>query len=166
MKNIVGDIQTEVEGLGHKFVYGPMQFLNYFSSTQDISSMEYIFCLFPVIMRGEMNGQSGLITGWNCEMSILFGRKYDEDSETASQDEFSSLDETYQQKYERRLQTLASGIQEVIEGFVCDSNYLLKSVKLSDRINQTDENIDFVQADLVVYFDEDGIEPEEEGGGD
>lgn len=154
MKNIVNDIKTEAEAEGYNFTYGPDEFLNYYATqTADLTSQEYILSLFPVITRSLDIANEHIVSVWACDITLMLGRKFEENAGEEETDERSSIDETYEQKEERRLNDLLTELNTFVENFICDYDYRLQSLRYSDQINQTDESIDFVRLDMTVTYD-------------
>ena len=75
--------------------------------------------------------------------TIYIGRKFE--TNTAA-----TLDETWFQKYTRRLQELSQLFSTHIEVISCAEELDIESVQLEMVINQLDENIDFVVANITL----------------
>ena len=78
---------------------------------------------------------------------IMLGRKFDEIGDT------SSLDETFIQKYERRLEELAKLMATFLASFACEHRLTIQSSTFQFYLNQTDECIDFCGGN-VTFVDE------------
>jgi len=63
-----------------------------------------------------------------------------------------SLDETYDQKYDRRLTELLELVTEYIGEFACGNDLTVQNVTLSPEINKFDTNIDFVVAKTSLSY--------------
>ena len=79
---------------------------------------------------------------------IMIGRKFDEIGDT------SSLDETFIQKYERRLEELAKLMATFLASFACEHRLTIQSSTFQFYLNQYDENLDFCGGN-VTFVDED-----------
>lgn len=154
MIDIVSDFKSEATTKGYLWLYGPKSILNYEFSNTDLSTAKYVFALLPVITQGKDIANELQVVSWSVSVNILFGRKFDVTASTATSEEYSSLDETYSQKYDRRLFTLMSELNTFIETVICGSPYRLISQRFNDQINSTDENIDFVSCELNIEYDE------------
>ena len=65
----------------------------------------------------------------------------------------SSLDETVEQKYDRRLEDLGLTLTNDIAQFACNQDILITDIVQRMEINQFDLNIDFVASD-ITFTDE------------
>lgn len=79
---------------------------------------------------------------------IMLGRKFDEIGDT------SSLDETFIQKYERRLEELAKLMATFLASFACEHRLTIQNSTFQFYLNQYDENLDFCGGN-VTFVDED-----------
>ena len=79
---------------------------------------------------------------------IMLGRKFDEIGDT------SSLDETFIQKYERRLEELAKLMATFLASFACEHGLTIQNSTFQFYLNQYDENLDFCGGN-VTFVDED-----------
>ena len=61
----------------------------------------------------------------------------------------SSLDETFQQKYDRRLKDLGQILGIDIGSFTCAQELTAESINMAMEINQLDLNVDFVMAEVT-----------------
>ena len=81
---------------------------------------------------------SGRITEVRYTTLLALGRKFDANGEVAS------LDETFHQKYDRRLRELESTLATAIAGFACTNQLDVSFSDFVFDINVYDTNIDFV----------------------
>lgn len=65
----------------------------------------------------------------------------------------SSLDETYIQKYDRRLSYLHNELKSILRRFTCQYEYTLQSINTRLDINQYDLNIDCVGCIITFLKD-------------
>lgn len=75
--------------------------------------------------------------------TIALGRK--RESQT-----FSSLDETFEQKYDRRLMELSNLLTELLLSLQCEHNFVIDSAQMSYSLNEYDLNADFVSAEIQI----------------
>jgi hypothetical protein len=94
------------------------------------------FNAIPVISDGRVTKTSypGLLG---------IGRKRESDESV------SSLDETYKQKYDRRLRELSNLIVEIISEIACSYELDVQNINIKFEINNFDLNADFVMATLT-----------------
>jgi hypothetical protein len=154
MKNVVSDIKTLAEAEGYVWIHGPRDYANYELTTKDITGTEFIFVLLPVITSANSITDFKLVEEWSLDIQIMFGQKFDVAAETAEADEYSSIDETYNQKYDRRIYDLTTTLHAFIEQWLCGSVYRLQSLRIDEEVNQFDENADFVIGRLTIRYDE------------
>lgn len=154
MKNVVSDIKTLAESEGYAWIHGPRDYANYELTTKDITDTEFIFILLPVITSSNSITDFKLVSEWSLDIQIMFGQKFDVAAETATTEQVSSIDETYNQKYDRRIYNLAATLFAFIEQWLCGSVYRLQSLRIDEEVNQFDENADFVIGQLTIRYDE------------
>ena len=75
--------------------------------------------------------------------TIALGRKREATS-------VSSLDETFQQKYDRRLLELSNLLTELLLLLQCEHNFIIDSAQMSYNLNEYDLNADFVSAEIQI----------------
>jgi hypothetical protein len=76
---------------------------------------------------------------------LILGQKFDDDGTAAS------LDETFIQKYDRRLEDLMSALNLHIVAFACENELDINGVEYSYDLNKFDTNIDFI-AGAVTFI--------------
>ena len=62
----------------------------------------------------------------------------------------SSLDETFEQKYDRRLMELSNLLTELLLSLQCEHNFVIDSAQMSYSLNEYDLNADFVSAEIQI----------------
>ena len=82
--------------------------------------------------------QNGRVVGVTYVSLMALGRKFDADTTG------SSLDETYKQKYDRRLKDLEATLANSLAEFACDNQLDVTTTGINNDINVYDTNIDFV----------------------
>ena len=75
--------------------------------------------------------------------TISIGRKREGNS-------VSSLDETFEQKYDRRLMELSNLMTELLLSLQCEHNFVIDSAQMSYSLNEYDLNADFVSAEIQI----------------
>lgn len=62
----------------------------------------------------------------------------------------STLDETFEQKYDRRLMELSNLLTELLLSLQCEHNFVIDSARMSYSLNEYDLNADFVSAEIQI----------------
>ena len=75
--------------------------------------------------------------------TIALGRKREVSS-------VSSLDETFEQKYDRRLMELSNLLTELLLLLQCEHQFIIDSVQMSYNLNEYDLNADFISAEIQM----------------
>lgn len=149
MIDIIQVFQDAADHYGYSFAYGRQDILNYESGNIDVSAGQTILFVFPFIEDGVIS--NSLINRWAVHTQLWIGKKFDIDFTTGT---FSNLDETELQKYDRRLKDLRDTMNTFIAYVFCNNTDLeLTRARIFREINQTDENIDFVTADISFLYD-------------
>jgi len=147
MQDIVLIFNNEATRLNYSFIYGAKAFLAYDVSNTDLTDGHVLVALFPLIDSAIEIPQSNNITKIETSTTMWFGRKFDE---TVSSGTMAELDETNRQKYDRRLFELKQLAMAYIEAIICGTDIELRSFRMTEQINQTAENIDFISCDLIL----------------
>ena len=147
MKNIVEIFEDAADVLEYKFLYGAKAFINYDVSDTDLTDGQVLVALFPLIDSAVSIPQSNKITSFSTSTTMWFGRKFDTLDEAGTQ---SELDETNRQKYDRRLYAMKLLLIAYVEAVVCGTDIEILSFRMTEAINQTSENIDFISCDLTI----------------
>ena len=159
--DIIGSLKSYALTNGWGFLSGDNAWQNYEASQLEYTNGQLILgCNFkskPVI-------KNGAITEISYSGLIFLGQKFDNDgtpeviddedtdeneSETFNDGTASSLDETFIQKYERRLLSLTTLLNNAIITFSCDNDLDISSVEYGMDLNKYDENLDFVGGSIT-----------------
>ena len=62
----------------------------------------------------------------------------------------STLDETFEQKYDRRLLELSNLLTELLLSLQCEHQFIIDSVQMSYSLNEYDLNADFISAEIQI----------------
>ena len=146
MEEIVNLFRAYATTKGYRFIYGNEIFLNAEATMRDMTGGEFLMCLFPIRRKRLFNSNAGIPSGWSVSAQIWIGRKFDTSSTTGTK---SSIDETLEQKSDRRLFDIDSEFTDMEKDFFCASAYVLKAWDLQPFINETNENIDFIAAATI-----------------
>lgn len=119
---------------------GENEFANFLSDRKIYNAYDLIMC--ADLRLSPSYGDSGIE---NVVYSgiISLGRKKEEMTQ-------ATMDEFFQQKYERRLKELTELLIAVFDEFVCSEEMEMLRCDISYRINSYDSNIDFVSANLSI----------------
>lgn len=83
--------------------------------------------------------------GRKCESELIEDDNGDYTVETES-----NLDETPEQKYDRRLKYLANKLTEILSEIACENQYEIRNCNMRLEINKFDLNADFVACDITI----------------
>jgi len=147
MQDIVLKFENEANRLDYSFIYGAQAFLNYDIAGLDLTDGRILVALFPLIDTALEIPQSNKIVKFETSSTLWFGRKFDVNINSG---EYSNLDETQRQKYDRRLFPLRELAISFIESVICGTDLELMSFTMKESINQTDENLDFISCDFRI----------------
>ena len=102
--------------------------------------------------QGELRGKlieiayTGVIgLGRKCESELIEDEGGDYTVETES-----NLDETPEQKYDRRLKYLANKLTQILSEIACENQYEIRNCNMRLEINKFDLNADFVACDITI----------------
>jgi hypothetical protein len=149
MKDPVAEFEALAIAQGWRFAFGTKEILNWETSRKNLKSGETLLLMFPFVETPIIN-EARVIANWDISTRLWLGRKFDN---TSSSGTYSKLDETYEQKYDRRLTDLRADMETLLRSMFCSGDYELQSARVLRGINLTPENLDFVMAD-VTFRDE------------
>jgi len=138
--DIIGTFATYATTKGYKILYGEDWYQNYEADYNNYANGQKVlgvdFTARPIfqnlaVNRIEYNGV------------VMLGQKFDANGTP------SSLDETFKQKYDRRLLTLVTLLETVIKEIACANDLLIGNVNVKMALNKFDTNIDFVAAEIT-----------------
>lgn len=142
--NLIGSLRTYCNVNNICFIPGPTAYQNAVMDYHIYENNELI--LVADLQFRPVFGENSL-EEVTYQGTLALGRKR-EDNDT--QCTVSSLDETFEQKYDRRLEELSSLLTELLLNLQCEYNYNIDSVRMSYALNQYDLNADFVSADIQI----------------
>lgn len=128
-----------------KFFYGAKVFLNWEVTQEDLTGADTFLCVFPFEEFG--NTSNGSVDSWEVSTVIWVGRKFDAVGGT-----LSSLDETEQQKYDRRLKYLNGIIKLVLSNLCAEDVELIGRPRVFRELNKFDENTDVMGCELTFTY--------------
>lgn len=130
------------------FAYGRKDFQNWAMTREEkLDDFEVILGLMPFEEYANMD--NGSVSDWEASTIFWVGRKFDIGEIT-----FSSMDETEQQKYDRRLKYLRGYIDTIL-GNLCDDAFVevIGRPHVSRELNKFDENVDCVLCEITFRYD-------------
>ena len=129
-----------------QFMYGARHFQNWELTQKTLTAGDSFLGMFPFTEQGQVD--NGSVSTWAVSTIIWIGRKFDPAEVT-----HSSMDETEEQKYERRLKYLRS-LMEIVLSDLCASSYIeLLSARVFRELNKFDECTDVIGCELSFSYD-------------
>lgn len=141
--DIIGALRTYATAQGYKFVYGVD---NFYKSIESVGQLTPGQLILVTDFRATPTYRNGRITEIEYFCLIMLGRKFDADGLTAS------LDETSEQKYDRRLKDLMQALAATIGAVACNNELEVTAGDMRVDINQFAENIDFASSDNTTFL--------------
>ena len=142
---LIKAIQAECANRGWRFVSGDRWERNAQITKEGIDVGEIIMTAF--VNSSTPRFVTSQIDRITYTAEIMLGRKFDAPGDV------SSLDETFIQKYERRLEELSRLIASFLASFSCDHGLTIQNASFQYYLNQFDENVDFCGGN-VTFIDE------------
>jgi hypothetical protein len=143
---LLSTLKDYADTKGWHFLSGNNFYQNYEASQNEYDPGDLVLAVdmdaAPIYSPG------GKISSISYTGVIALGRKVDE---TPVLDETrSTLDETFWQKYTRRLEELMSLLSTALAEFACDNQLELSGVRFRLDLNKFDTNIDFIVGSLTI----------------
>ncbi len=140
----VNGIRTLAESLGYEFIYGTAEYVNAeLTHFKDIQTKDVIY-LVPTQNAGSyLNGVLDIST-----VNSILGLGVKNDGTYQS-----TLNETYEQKYDRRLANMETLLMTFIQILSCTDKYTMLSHRIFPEINKFDENIDVLMGEIQFEYE-------------
>lgn len=142
--NLIGTLRTYCKANGIYFIPGPTAYQN---AVMDCHIYENNELILVADLQFSPEFSDNFLESVTYNGTIALGRKRETDGEQYTE---SSLDETFEQKYDRRLQELSSLLSGLLLNLQCEHDYTLDSATISYALNEYDLNCDFVSADIQI----------------
>lgn len=142
---VVAEIRTLATNAGYEFSYGTAEYNNFDATQDDLQAKDLIY-LAPVVDSGTYD--NGVLDTSGYSTVIGLGVKSDRDVDNTQ----ANLDETYEQKYDRRLESMRTKLGAFIKSMGCEDNFTLTRHRIFEEINQLDENLDMMIAELQFGY--------------
>ena len=125
---------------GWRSSYVTLQDKEFQVTSKDLTAGEYILLIFPFAEVAVLD-QTETVEFWRATTRIWLGRKFDNTSTTGT---VSSIDETLEQKDDRRLATIRATLKTMVKDLFCAGVYDMISADITLEFNVTNESLDFV----------------------
>jgi hypothetical protein len=136
--------KTAAEAKGWTPIYGSREYEEYELHQADLSDGDVAFMMFPCRVRAQVDG--GYWSRYTVETKLLLLSKTET---TDGVDTISSVGETELQKYEARLQSLSTLLDDFLKDVLgCATNIEAQAVTYFRELNQFSESVDYVSADI------------------
>jgi len=132
--DIIGQLKTEAEAKGWKFVYSTDKFYRNIMAQQEYADGELVL-VADFKVQPTYAGVKYSNLKYTC--LLMLGSKFDADGLSAT------LDEDSQQKYDRRLKMLVSSLAGFIGEFKCNNELDVSPFTIEIGVNVFDTNLDF-----------------------
>jgi len=149
MIDIVQIFEDAATAAGYEFAYGRKDIQNWqLSEAVNLNSGKTVLLVDPFVETAEID--NSIIFKWSVRTTIALGKKFDNDVESGT---YAQLDETELQKHDRRLQAMRSNMETLIKTIFCKEDLVLTAAVILREINQFDENIDIIAAEITFNYD-------------
>lgn len=138
--SLPSDFRTYCKNKGYYFILGDDAYIN---AVNDSTVYENNKIIVIADLSFKPNIENNRTYSVSYSGTIAVGRK--RESETVS-----SLDETFEQKYDNRLQDLSELLMVILSDFACSNDIEINSVNARFDINKFDLNADFVAAQIIL----------------
>ena len=142
--DLVSIFTDYADSKGWRSSYVTLQDKEFQVTASDLTAGEYIMLIFP-FAEDAVLADYGVVDYWRATTRIWLGRKFDNTSTTGT---YSSIDETMEQKDERRLATIRATLKTMVKDLFCAGVYELFTANIALEINMTNESMDFVVLNL------------------
>jgi hypothetical protein len=148
--DLIGALRTYATSKSWAFLSGENFFKNYEASKINYSPGQLILGVDPFIARPNFT-KGGKVDQVSYSGLIMLGRKFESDLAPLNPQvtTISNLDETFIQKYDRRIFELIGTLATNLGTFACANELDLTNCQFELGLNRLDENIDFVIASIT-----------------
>ena len=145
---LLSALRTYAQTKGIVFFMGADQYVNAIADKNKINDNQLILvAMFSVQPKKDGNGTD--IHEYVGKLAL--GRK--RESVTVGQTTtktVATLDETFEQKYDRRLLDLTGKLNDLVKEVACQNELIVVSFKMEMKLNQFDLNADFVDSSITL----------------
>jgi hypothetical protein len=139
----VSEIRTLATNQGYEFSYGTSEYKNWDAGRKNLQDKDLIV-LDPLIGSGSYIG--GVKSDKTYVTTIGLAVKNDGVYQ-------ATLDETYEQKYDRRLEDMEAALEAFIKLLACTDGFEILSDRIISDINRFDTNVDIMLAEITFIYD-------------
>lgn len=148
--DLIGALRTYATSKSWAFLFGENFMRDYEASKINYTPGQLILGADPFVAKPSIT-KAGKIDQITYQGLIMLGRKFESSGgETPTITTVSSLDETTIQKYDRRLKELMQTLSTNIISFACTNELEVKNLQFELRLNNLDENVDFIIASIEL----------------
>ena len=154
MIDIVQIFEDAATAAEYEFAYGRKDIQNWqLSEAVTLNAGKTVLLVDPFVETAEID--NSIIFKWSVRTTIALGKKFDTEivEEETVTTTYSELDETELQKHDRRLQAMRSNMETLIKTIFCNEDLVLTAAVILREINQFDENIDIIAAEITFNYD-------------
>lgn len=90
---------------------------------------------------------ASLMTSVTYTLTVILGRKCE------AKGTKSSMEETFEQKYDARLKDLMDQLALIMSSMVCENGYEITSFTMTPQINHLDLNIDCISSQVTIIVE-------------
>ena len=137
-------VKTYATNQTYVFNYGTRPYVDWEVINKDIKNGQTIINMLPEIERGLYATNKPNPSQVEYSVFLQVARKWDSGNVT-----HSNLDETYEQKYDRRLVDLYEDARAMVKGLACQENWEMVSYTSQAEINQYSSNIELISVEFV-----------------
>lgn len=146
--SLPSDLRTYCKNKGYCFILGDDAYIN---AINDATVYENNKIIVIADLSFKPNIENNRTYSVTYSGTIAIGRKRESETEDEITTEtVSSLDETFEQKYDNRLQDLSELLMVILSDFACSNGIEINSVNARFDINKFDLNADFVAAQITL----------------
>ena len=154
MIDIVQIFEDAATAAEYEFAYGRKDIQNWqLTESVTLNAGKTVLLVDPFVETAEID--NSIIFKWSVRTTIALGKKFDTEivEEETVTTTYSELDETELQKHDRRLQAMRSNMETLIKTIFCNEDLVLTAAVILREINQFDENIDIIAAEITFNYD-------------
>lgn len=145
MIGIIDKLRDYFENKDYYFLAGNRAYINAINDRHVYEKNELI--AFVEITSSNPTITNGRLASMTSNLNLAIGRKRED---TDGIETVSSLDETYMQKYTRRLRDLETIWIKDVAQFMCDEQMTAQSINIRQEINSFDLNADFIAGTVIL----------------
>ena len=140
--SVVSDIRYLATSLGYNFIYGTAEYVNAKLDKIDMQTKDVIYMVPVQHTDTYINGMPEYFQYSNV---IGLGVKNDGTYQ-------STLDEFYEQKYDRRLSDMETRLIGFIDSLGCTAGFEITGRRIFSEINKFDANIDVMMGEVQFRY--------------